>query len=185
MPIYEFEKKAPKIARSSYVHPQAVIIGDVEIGARCYIGAGAVLRGDFGSIKIGPGTSIQDNAVLHADHEKPISIQKNVIIAHHATVHGATIGSFVLVGMGVVLMNGASCGDHVLIGAGALVTEGFDIPPNVVVAGNPARIIRPLSEEQRKRIHCGAKTYQNLVRRYQKSCVEIRSNNLKNREGTR
>ena len=174
MPIYEFENKSPKIAKTSYVHPQAVIIGNVEIEGRCYIGAGAVLRGDFGSIKVGTGSSVQDNAVLHADHAKPILIQKNVIIAHNATVHGATIGSFVLVGMGAILMNGVSCGDHVMIGAGALVMEGDRIPPNVVVAGNPSRVIKPLSKVQRERIHQGAKTYQNLVKRYKRSCIEIR-----------
>ncbi len=173
MPIYEFEKKAPKIAATSYVHPQAVLIGDVEIGARCYIGPGAVLRADFGSIRVGPGSSIQDNAVLHADHGKPISIQKNVIIAHNATVHGATIGSFVLVGMGAILLDGASCGDHVLIAAGSLVKGRLQIPSNVVVAGNPARIIGPLSQVQKKRIHDGVKTYQDLVQRSLKACREI------------
>jgi len=174
MPIYEFENKSPKIAKTSYVHPQAVIIGDVEIEGRCYIGAGAVLRGDFGSIKVGAGSSVQDNVVLHSDHAKPILIQKNVIIAHNATVHSSTIGSFVLVGMGAILMNGVSCGDHVMIGAGTVVKEGYRIPSNVVVAGNPARVIKPLSNVQRRRIHQGVRTYQHLARRYKKSCIEIR-----------
>jgi phenylacetic acid degradation protein len=173
MPIYEFEKKAPRIAPTSYVHPQAVLIGDVEIEAHCYIGPGAVLRADFGSIKLGARSSVQDNAVLHADHGKPISIQKNVIVGHNATLHGTTIGSFVLVGMGAILLDGVSCGNDVLIAAGALIKEGFQIPSNVMIAGNPARIIRPLSGAQKKGIHDGVKTYQDLVKRCRIGCRQI------------
>jgi phenylacetic acid degradation protein len=168
MPIYKFEKKIPKIAKTSYVHPQAVIIGDVEIEEGCFIGAGAVLRGDFGKIKIGRGTSIQENCVIHAGGKEMVSVGSNVIIAHGAILHDVTIKSYVLVGMGSILMTGAFCEDHVMIAAGSVVKENFHIPSNVVVAGNPARIIKPLSDDQRKRIHQGVKTYQDLVKRYKK-----------------
>ena len=84
MPIYKFEKKIPKISKTSYIHPQAAIIGDVEIGDDCFIGAGAVLRGDFGKIRVGRGTSIQENCVIHGGGEKTVSIDRNVIIAHWA-----------------------------------------------------------------------------------------------------
>jgi len=169
MPIYKFEKKIPKIAKTSYVHPQAVIIGDVEIGQGCFIGAGAVLRGDFGEIRIGRGTSIQENCVIHAGGKEMASVGSNVIIAHGAILHDVTIKSYVLVGMGSILMTGAFCEDHVMIAAGSVVKENFHIPSNVVVAGNPARIIKSLSGDQRKRIHQGVKTYQDLVKRYKKS----------------
>jgi phenylacetic acid degradation protein len=166
MPIYEFEKKIPKVARSSYVHPLAVLIGDVEVGGRCFIGAGAVLRGDFGKIRIGRGTSLQENCVLHAGGIQAVTIDDNVVIAHGALIHDAIIKPYVLVGMGAILMTGVTCEEHVLIGAGSVVKEGFHIPSNVVVAGNPARIVKPLSDEGRKRIHEGVKTYQDLVKRY-------------------
>lgn len=174
MPVYEFEKKVPKIAKTSYVHPQAVIIGDVEVGGHCFIGAGAVLRGDLGRIRIGYGTSIQENCVVHSGGRESTSIGNNVIIAHGAIVHDLTIKSYVLVGMGAILMDGAFCEDHVLIGAGSLVKENFHIPSNVLVAGNPAKVVKPLSDEQRKAIHRGAKTYQDLVKRYRKSCFEVK-----------
>jgi len=173
MPIYQFEKKIPKISQSSYVHPQAVIIGDVEIGDHCFIGAGAVLRGDFGRIMIGEKTSIQENAVLHVGINEPVTIHDHVIIAHGAILHSVTVKSYVLVGMNSVLMNQAFCEEHVLIASGAVVKEHFHIPPNRLVAGNPAKIIKSLSREQRKAIHQGVKDYQGLVRQYKKTCLEI------------
>ena len=167
MSIYRFEKKIPKIAKSSYIHPRAAIIGDVEIGGNCFIGAGAVLRGDLGKIRIGRGTSIQENCVIHVGGEM-VSIDTNVIIAHGTILHDVTIKPYVLVGMGSILMAGVFCQDHVLIAAGSILKENFHIPANVVVAGNPARIVKPLSNEQRRQIHEGVKTYQELVKRYKK-----------------
>jgi phenylacetic acid degradation protein len=173
MPVYQFEKKIPKISKSSYIPPQAVIIGDVEIGDRCFIGAGAVLRGDFGKIRIGDGTIIQENCVLHVGINEIISIHDNVIIAHGAIAHDVTLKSYVLVGMGSILMNRVFCEDHVLIAAGSLVKEGFHIPSNVVIGGSPARVIKPLLKEQKKAIHQGLKFYQNLTKRYKKTCHEV------------
>jgi carbonic anhydrase/acetyltransferase-like protein (isoleucine patch superfamily) len=166
MSIYKFENKIPKIAKTSYVHPQAAIIGDVEIADDCFIGAGAILRGDFGEISIGRGTSIQENCVIHVGGEGMVSIDSHVIIAHGAILHDATIKPYVLVGMGSILMTGVFCEDHVMIAAGAIVKENFHIPPNVVIAGSPARIVKSLSDDQRKRIYQGVKTYQDLVKRY-------------------
>jgi carbonic anhydrase/acetyltransferase-like protein (isoleucine patch superfamily) len=168
MSIYRFENKIPKIAKSSYIHPRAAIIGDVEIGGDCFIGAGAVLRGDFGKISIGRGTSIQENCVIHVGGEM-VSIDSNVLIAHGAILHDVTIKPYVLVGMGSILMTGVFCEDHIMIAAGSVLKENFHVPSNVVVAGNPARIVKPLTDEQRKRIHEGVRTYQELVKRYKKS----------------
>jgi len=168
MSIYKFENKIPRIAKTSYVHPQAAIIGDVEIAEDCFIGAGAVLRGDFGKISIGRGTSIQENCVIHVGEGERVSIDSNVIIAHGAILHDATMKSYVLVGMGSILMSGVFCEDHIMIAAGSVVKENFHIPSNVVVAGNPARIVKPLSDNQRNRIHQGVKTYHDLVKRYKK-----------------
>lgn len=173
MPIYQFESKIPKISKTTYVHPQAVIIGDVEIGDYCFVGAGAVLRGDFGKIRIGDGTSIQDNCILHGDLGETLLINDNVIIGHGAILHDAIINSFVLVGMNAILLNKVICEDHVLIAAASVVKEGFHIPSNVLVAGNPAKVIKPLSREQKRQIYQGIKNYKNLVKRYKKNCSEI------------
>jgi carbonic anhydrase/acetyltransferase-like protein (isoleucine patch superfamily) len=169
MPAYPFENKIPKIAKTAYVHPQAAIIGDVEIAEGCFIGAGAVLRGDFGKIRIGRRSSIQENSVIHVGEERTVSIDTHVTIAHGAILHDVTIKSYVLVGMGSILMSGVFCEDHVMIAAGSIVKENFHIPSQVVVAGNPARVIKPLSNDQRRRIHEGVKTYHDLVKRYKKS----------------
>lgn len=169
MSIYKFENKIPRIAKTSYVHPQAAIIGHVEIADGCFIGAGAVLRGDFGKISIGRGTSIQENCVIHVGGEGKVSIGGDVIIAHGAILHDVTIKSYVLVGMGSILMTGVFCEDHIMIAAGSIVKEHFHIPSNVVVAGNPARISKPLSDDQRRRIHQGVKMYHDLVKRYKKA----------------
>ncbi len=168
MSFYKFEGKIPKISKTSYIHPRSVIIGDVEIGDCCFIGAGAVLRGDFGKIVVGARTSIQENCVIHVGDGKVSFIDRNVIIAHGAILHDVTIKSYVMVGMGSILMTGVFCEDHVLIGAGSVIKENFHIPPNVVIAGNPARIVKPLSDEQRKRIHQGVRTYNHLVKRYKR-----------------
>ncbi len=168
MSVYKFEGKIPKISKTSYLHPRSVIIGDVEIGEGCFIGAGAVLRGDFGKIVVGSRTSIQENCVIHVGEGKTSSIDSDVIIAHGAILHDVTVKSYVMVGMGSILMNGVFCENHVLIGAGSVVKENFCIPSNVVVAGNPARIVGPLLDEQRRRIHQGVKIYAQLVKRYKK-----------------
>ena len=97
-----------------------------------------------------------------------VSIDSNVIIAHGAILHDVTIKPYVLVGMGSILMAGVFCEDHIMIAAGSILKENFHIPSNVVVAGSPARIVKPLSGEQRKQIHQGVKTYQQLVKRYKK-----------------
>lgn len=168
MSIYKFEGKIPKVSKTSYIHPKSVIIGDVEIGEGCFIGAGAVLRGDFGKIVVGSGTSIQENCVIHVGEGKVSSIDRYVIIAHGAILHDVTIKSYVMVGMGSILMAGVFCEDHVIIGAGTVVKENFHIPSNVVIAGNPAKIVKPLSIDQRRRIHQGVKIYNHLVKRYKR-----------------
>jgi carbonic anhydrase/acetyltransferase-like protein (isoleucine patch superfamily) len=169
MPLYPFENKFPVIHPTTYVHPQAAIIGDVTIGEGCFIGAGAALRGDFGKIRVGPGTSIQENCVLHVGIERTNEIAGNVVIAHGAILHDVAIKQFVLVGMGAIVMSGVVCEDHVIIAAGSVIKDNFHIPANVIVAGNPARIVKALSPEQRERIHRGVETYKDLARRYKEA----------------
>ncbi|MBW2184048.1 MAG: hypothetical protein JRF49_09325, partial [Deltaproteobacteria bacterium] len=126
MAIYTFEGKTPKISEDSYVHPQATIIGAVSIGKKCFIGPGAVLRGDLGEIEVGDGTNIQDNCVIHADRK--VVISHNIIIGHGAIIHDAILKPGVVVGMGAVVMNGVVAEEDVIIGAGSVVKENLKIP---------------------------------------------------------
>ena len=166
MTLYTFEDKTPLVADGSYVHPQATIIGEVTIGTHCFIGPGAVLRGDLGKIEVGDGTNIQDNCVIHADRK--VIIGQNIIIGHGAIIHDVTLQPGVVVGMGAILMSGVVAGEDVIIGAGSVVKEHFKIPPRKIVVGNPARIVKELDEEGKKKVVSGLKCYQELAERYLK-----------------
>ncbi len=144
--IMDYKGKSPVIDKSAFVAENATVIGDVEIGADASVWFGAVLRGDEAPIRIGRGSNVQDNAVLHCDHCSPMSIGSNVTIGHGAIVHGATIGDNVLIGMGAIVLNGAKIGENCIVGAGAVVKENADIPANSMLVGVPAKIVRSLDE---------------------------------------
>ncbi len=173
MPFYEFENRRPIIHKEAFVHPAAVLIGDVHVEANCYIGAGAVLRGDIGSISVGKGSNVQENCVFHTFPDKSVILSPNSHVGHGATLHGCEIGSFVLVGMGSILTDGVKINNKCLIGAGSFVPFGTEIPSNSVVVGSPARVVKELSAQQLKRIEEGLSIYQTLTRRYLKSFREI------------
>jgi len=173
MPLYSFEGKVPQIGDDSYIHPQATVIGAVTIGKKCFIGPGAVLRGDLGEIEIGDGTNIQDNCVIHADRK--VVIGKNLIIGHGAIIHDVILRDRVVVGMGSIIMNGVVAEEDAIIGAGTVVKEHFKIPQRKIVAGNPGRTIKELDEEGQKRVADGVKHYQDLSARYKSGLVVIRS----------
>ena len=172
MALYTFEGKTPKISEDSYIHPQATIIGAVSIGKKCFIGPGAVLRGDLGEIEVGDGTNIQDNCVLHADKKTVIS--HNIIIGHGAIIHDAILKPGVVVGMGAVIMNGVVAEEDVVIGAGSVVKEEFKIPQGKIVVGNPARVAKGIHEEGKQRVLDGLKRYQELTERYKKDLKLIK-----------
>ena len=166
MSLYAFEGKTPKIADDAYVHPCATVIGSVIIGSSCFIGPGAVLRGDLGVIEIGQGTSIQDNCVVHAD--KQVVISDNIIIGHGAIIHDVILKTRVLVGMGALLMNGVIAEEEAVIGAATLVRENVTIPAGKIMVGNPGRIVKEVDEKGRKRFSAGLQHYQELARRYRR-----------------
>lgn len=166
MPIYEFEGKRPRIAATAYIHPEAVVIGDVEIGANCFIGPGVVLRADFGSIRVGAGTNIQDNCVVHGNQTV---IGPNGHIGHNAIIHGAKLGEHVLVGMGAIVLDGVQVGDGCIIGAGAVVAPRAVVPPRKVVMGVPAAITGEVSPQREEATWRGTRNYQTLPRRYRES----------------
>lgn len=138
----------PKIAASAFVAPGAVLCGDVTVGENCGIYANASIRADFGKIVIGDGSNVQDCCIMHANPQNPLIIGKGVSVGHGAIVHGCVIHDNVLVGMGAIIMDGVEIGENTLIGAGALITQKKKIPPNSMVMGSPAKVLRELTEEE-------------------------------------
>jgi carbonic anhydrase/acetyltransferase-like protein (isoleucine patch superfamily) len=153
---------ASKIDPTAFIHPSAVVLGDVTLGARVSVWPTAVLRGDSDIIVIGDDSNVQDGSVVHADEGIPTHIGKRVAIGHRAIVHGATIDDDVLIGMGAILLNGSSVGTGSIIAAGAVLTEGKRIPENSLVIGVPGRIVRQTTAEERERIELTVKAYLEL-----------------------
>ena len=173
MPFYAFEGKKPSIKRDAFIHPDAVLIGDVEIDAGCYIGAGAVIRGDIGSITIGKGSNVQENCVIHTYPDKATILHPETHIGHGSILHGCEICSDVLVGMGSIILDGVTINSYCLIGAGSFIPFNETIPSNSVVAGSPAKVIKKISNEQVGQMAKGRAIYQDLAKRYLKSLRQI------------
>ena len=164
--ILPYGDKRPRVADDAYIAPNATIIGDVTIEAGASVWFGAVLRGDDEAIRVGPGSNVQDNAVLHADPGTPTVIGAGVTIGHSAIIHGATIGDGALIGMGATVLNGASIGPESLVGANALVGERKEFGPRTLILGAPAKAVRDLDEAALVRVRAGATHYQERARRY-------------------
>ncbi len=157
-----------KIDSTAYVHPTAVVLGDVTLGARVSVWPTAVLRGDSDTIVIGADSNVQDGAVIHVDEGIPTRVGNRVAIGHRAIVHGATIDDDVLIAMGAVLLNGVHVGSGSIIGAGAVLPEGKRIPENSLVIGVPGRIVRQTTNEERERIKRTIDAYLDLSDQYRK-----------------
>ena len=164
--IRSFDGKTPKVAGSAFVSEAAYVIGDVEIGEDSGIWPGAVVRGDFASIKIGRNTMIEDNCVVHG--AIPMEIGDNVLVGHSVVVHGKKIGNGTLVGNNATILDNAEIGSSCIIGAGCLVSQGMKIPDNSLVVGVPGKIKGQISPEQQKRLEMGPQAYVELARRYKK-----------------
>lgn len=165
MTCYEIDGVVPVVHPSAFVHPMASLIGDVIIGEGCYLGPSASLRGDFGRITVGEGSNVQDNCVVHAFPGADATLEPGSHIGHGAILHGCHIGSEVLVGMNAVVMDGVVVGARSLIGAASFVRAGTDIPPESLVVGNPARVVRRLDEQALAWKANGVGVYQELARR--------------------
>jgi carbonic anhydrase/acetyltransferase-like protein (isoleucine patch superfamily) len=151
---------------SAYVHPLAVVIGDVTLGVRVSVWPTAVIRADSAAITIGADTNVQDGAVLHVDHGYPMVIGARVSIGHRAVLHGATVEDDCLIAMGAILLNGVVVGAGSLVGAGAVCREGMRIPPRSVVLGVPARVAREATSEITDRIRRTMEIYLSLQADY-------------------
>ena len=163
MALFEFNGHAPRIDASAYIHPSAVVIGDVTIGARCYIGPHASLRGDFGAIRVGDGSNVQDGCVLHVGIGKTCVLGANSHVGHGAIVHGATLEADTMIGMNAVVMDHATIGARTIVAACAFVKAGFDVPPGVLLAGVPGRVVRRLSDAEIDAKAAGTRVYQQLA----------------------
>lgn len=148
MPCYAFENLVPVVDPSSWVHPTAVLIGDVIVGRNCFIGPNAVLRGDFGRISVGDGCNVQDTCVMHCFPGRDCTVEADGHIGHGAVLHGCKIGRNSLIGMNAVVMDNASIGEESLVGATAFVKSGFECPPRSLVVGSPARVLRALEDRE-------------------------------------
>jgi carbonic anhydrase/acetyltransferase-like protein (isoleucine patch superfamily) len=162
MIIKSFNGKLPKIHESVYISENVSIIGDVEIGENSSVWFGAVIRGDVCNVKIGNNSNIQENAVIHVNYNMPSIIGDFVTVGHSAIIHGATIGDFVIVGMGAIVLDGAKVGKNVIIAAGSLVPPRMEIPDGVMVMGVPAKIVRTLRDEEIEHIKKNALDYVEL-----------------------
>jgi len=151
--------KKPKIGQRVFIADSAYVIGDVEVGDDSSIWFNAVLRAEVESIKIGSETSIEDCCVLHAPPRYKLIVGDRVTVGHAAVVHGCQIASNCIIGLGARVLNGAKVGEWCIIGSGAVVTEGSEIPPYSLVLGVPARVVRPITEDEKKRIIESAATY--------------------------
>ncbi len=164
MPCYEFEGVRPVVDVTAFVHPTAVLIGDVIVGPGCLVGPGASLRGDIGRLVMHEGANVQDNCTLHCFPGKDTIVEAGGHVGHGAILHGCTVGRNALIGMNAVIMDDAVIGENSFVGALAFVKAGTEVPPNSLVAGIPAKIIRELRPEEITWKTQGTGVYQSLAR---------------------
>lgn len=165
MAIYEFEGVVPVVHPQAFIHPDAVLIGDVRIGANCYIGPGASLRGDFSVVVLGEGCNVQDNAVLHGTPGLDTVIEAGGHIGHGAVVHACTVGANALIGINAVVFDRAVIGECAVVAAMAFIPSGFHLPDRHLAAGVPAKVVRELSDADILWKSRGTLAYQRLGER--------------------
>lgn len=174
MPAYRLEGFIPVIDPTAFVHPQAVLIGDVIVGARCYVGPGASLRGDFGRILVGAGSNVQDGCIMHAFPSKDAVLEEDAHIGHGAVLHGCTIRRGALIGIGAIVMDDVTVEEEAFVGAASFVRAGFVVPRRTLVTGVPARVVRELTAEELEWKEIGTREYQQLTVRCLAGLAECR-----------
>lgn len=173
MPCYSLEGVKPVVHPSAYVHPTAVLIGDVIVGPDCYIGPCASLRGDFGRIVLHRGVNVQDTCVIHGFPNQDTLVEENGHIGHGAVLHSCTVRRDALVGMNAVVMDEAEVGEAAIVAACAFVPAGKKVAPRTLVVGSPARKLRDLTDDEVAWKLEGTQVYQELSRRCMASMVEV------------
>ena len=173
MPCYAIDGLSPVVHPSAHVHPTAVLIGDVIVGPDCYVGPCASLRGDFGRIRLMAGANVQDTCVIHGFPGSDTIVETNGHIGHGAVLHGCVVRHDALVGMNAVVMDEAEVGAYSIVAACAFVRAGLKLPEKSLIAGLPAKVMRPVTEDEIRWKREGTETYQDLARRCRASLVEV------------
>ncbi len=165
MPVYSIDGVTPVVDPTAFVHPTAVLIGDVIIGPQCYVGPNASLRGDFGRLILKRGANVQDTCVMHGFPNTDTVVEENGHIGHGAVLHCCQIGRNALVGMNAVVMDGATIGAESIVAAGAFVKAGFSCEPRSMLVGAPAKVLRRVSDKELAWKTAGTEQYQLLSKR--------------------
>ncbi|MEY2963668.1 MAG: hypothetical protein RL754_929 [Bacteroidota bacterium] len=173
MAIYKFLDFIPVVHPTAFVHPQANVTGDVIIGPKCYVGPGAVLRGDWGRIVLEEGVNVQENCVVHMFPKTETRLKRMAHVGHGAIVHGGTLGENVLVGMNAVVMDHCVIGDGSIVGALAFVPQNTVVPPRSVFVGNPGRVVKQVSDEMLAWKTEGTELYMELPKKLQETLEEV------------
>ncbi len=173
MSMFEFEGKRPEVGRGCWIHETAQLIGDVRIGDECFIGAGAVLRGDFGSIRVGDCSSVQESCTMHSRPNEVCSVGDNCAIGHGAVLHGCKVEDRSVVGMNSTITDGAVIGSDCIVREASFVKSGTVAPDGSLIAGNPAQIKGPLKDVQIMIKDAGIAMYRELTKRYVETAKKI------------
>jgi carbonic anhydrase/acetyltransferase-like protein (isoleucine patch superfamily) len=184
MPIYEFDGRVPAISASAYLAPTAVVVGDVTIGPDCYIGHGAILRGDYGTIVVGAATAIEEGVIVHARPQDRTVLGQRVTVGHGAMIHNATVRDGATVGMRAVVSDFAEVGEGALIGELSLVKRGQRVPAGAIAVGAPVRVIGEVGPEQADMAVWAKELYVDLAHRYQAALREIPRADVQDPDGS-
>ena len=171
--MYEFEGLRPKVDPGAWVAPNAVLVGNVEVGPCCYIGWSTVLRGDHGRIVVEEGTAVEEAVVVHTTRDGLCRLGANSTIGHGAILHGADVGEFAVIGMGATLADQCKVGNWTIIGEAGLVKSGQEVPPEVIAVGQPVVVIGEVTQSHRQRWIRGKSTYQDFTRRNPKGIKPV------------
>jgi len=166
MALYEFDGKRPQVPSDSFVHPDAVLIGDVKIGHECLIAPGVSIRADFGPVTIGDRSNVQDNAVIHVYPGSQVIIDNDVTLAHGVILHDVHIKSRCVIGIGAIVLFNVVCEEDVFVSVGSIVPKGMHIPAGKIVAGNPAEVTHNVTAKQKIVAKDGIDVYRDLCRKY-------------------
>jgi len=173
MAIYRIEEETPRIASTAWVADSAQVMGNVVLLEEANVWFGSVLRGDTELLQVGRRTNIQDGSIVHADHGFPMVLGDDVSVGHQVMLHGCSVGDGSLIGIQSVILNGARIGRNCLVGAGSLVTEGKEFPDGSMIMGRPAKVVRPLTDEQIEGLKAIAVHYVENARRFRAGLRKI------------
>jgi phenylacetic acid degradation protein len=166
MALYRFEDRAPRVEAGAYVAESAIVIGDVRIGVDAYIGHGAILRGDYGTVIVGEGTAIEEGVIVHARPSDETIFEDHVTVGHGAMIHNARIRKYSVIGMRAVVSDYAEVGEWAIVGEMSLVKNGQQIPAGAMAVGAPARVVGEVNEKHKAIWSYAKEIYRDLARRY-------------------